>query len=159
MILRHATLADSPLLEEFDLGGDASPWLDEVREIVGGLVAWRNDTAQAHVDRRVVVGEEAGEIVAVAADECLVDESERVLAEHRYLMVVAVRADRRRSGAARLVTESLFAMMQSEGTRTVRWLVHPSNLGSVAFSRSVFPEADETYPPEDRPYAAFSLTL
>jgi hypothetical protein len=34
-------------------------------------------------------------------------------------MVVAVRADRRRSRAARLVTESLFAMMQSEGTRTV----------------------------------------
>ena len=47
MILRHATLADSPFLEEFDLGGDGSPWLDEVREIVGGLVAWRNDTAHA----------------------------------------------------------------------------------------------------------------
>lgn len=74
-------------------------------------------------------------------------------------MVVAVRADRRRSGAARLVTDSLFAMMQSEGMRTVRWLVHPSNVASVAFSRSVFPEADETYPPEDRPNAAFSLTL
>jgi hypothetical protein len=51
-------------------------------------------------------------------------------------MVVAVRADRRRSGAAQLVTESLFAMMQSEGTRSVQWLVHPSNLASVAFSRS-----------------------
>ena len=61
MIVRHATLADAFVLEEFDLDGDASPWLDEVREIVGGLVAWRNDTAQAHVDRRVVVGEEAGE--------------------------------------------------------------------------------------------------
>jgi hypothetical protein len=50
-------------------------------------------------------------------------------------------------------------MMQSDGTRTVRWLVHPSNLTSVAFSRSVFPKANETHPPEDRPYAAFSLTL
>lgn len=159
VIVRHATLADAFVLEEFDLDGDASPWLDEVREIVGGLVAWRNDTAQAHVDRRVVVGEEAGEIVAVTADECLEDESGRVLAEHRYLMVVAVRADRRRSGAARLVTESLFAMMKSEGTRSVRWLVHPSNLASVAFSRTVFPEADETYPPEDRPYASFVLTM
>lgn len=159
MILRHATLADSPFLEEFDLGGDASSWLDEVREIVGGLVAWRNDTEQSHLGRRVLVGEEAGEIVAITADECLETESGRVLAGHRYLMVVAVRADRRRSGAARLVTESLFAMMQSEGTRTVRWLVHPRNLASVAFSRSVFPEVDETYPPEDRPYAAFSLTL
>jgi ribosomal protein S18 acetylase RimI-like enzyme len=159
VILRQATLADASVLAEFDLGGDASSWLDEVREIVGGLVAWCNDTAQSHLGRRVLVGEEAGEIVAVTADECLEDESGRVLAEHRYLMVVAVRADRRRSGAARLVTESLFAMMQSEGTRTVRWLVHPSNHASVAFSRSVFPEADETYPPEDRPYAAFSLTL
>ncbi len=159
MILRHATLPDSPFLEEFDLGGHGSPWLDEVREIVGGLVAWRDEITQSKLDRRVVVGEEAGEIVAVTADEYLEDESGRVLAEHRYLMVVAVRADRRRSGAARLVTESLFAMMQSEGTRTVRWLVHPSNLASVAFSRSVFPEVDETYPPEDRPYAAFTLTL
>ena len=92
MILRHATLADSPFLEEFDLRGHGSPWLDEVCEIVGGLVAWRDEI-------RRVVGEEAGEIVTVTADECLKDETGRVLAEHRYLMVVAVRADRRRSGA------------------------------------------------------------
>ena len=74
-------------------------------------------------------------------------------------MVVAVRADYRRSGTARLVTESLFAMIQAESTRSVRGLVHPSNSAAVAFSREVFPEAEETYPPEDRPYAAFSLAL
>ena len=159
VILRHATIADAAVLEDFDLGDATSPWLDEVREIVAGLVAWRDDTAQSHLGRRVVVGEEADEIVAIAADEYLEDENGRVLTGHRYLMVVAVRVDRRRSGAARLLTESLVAMMQAEGTLTVRWLVHPSNLASVAFSRSVFPEADETYPPDDRPYAAFSLTL
>ena len=159
MILRHASIADAAVLEDFDLGGETSPWLDEVREIVAGLVAWRGDMAQSHLGRRVVVGEEDGEIVAIAADEYLEDENGRVLNGHRYLMVVAVRADRRRSGAARLLTESLFELMQAEGTLTVRWLVHPSNLASVAFSRSVFPEADETYPPDDRPYAAFSLTL
>jgi len=151
VILRHATLAAAPVLEDFDLGGDASPWLDEVREIVAGIVAWRDDIAQSHLGRRVLVGEEDGAIVAVTADECLEDEHGRVLDEHRYLMVVAVCADRRRSGAARLVTESLFAMTQAEGTRSVRRLVHPSNSASVAFSRAVFPEADETYPPEDRP--------
>lgn len=159
MILRHATLADASALEEFDLGGNAAPWLDEVREIVAGLVAWRNDIAQPHLRRRVLVGEKHGAIVAVTADECLEDEHGRVLAEHRYLMVVAVRADYRRSGTARLVTESLFAMIQAESTRSVRWLVHPSNSAAVAFSREVFPEAEETYPPEDRPYAAFSLAL
>ena len=74
-------------------------------------------------------------------------------------MVVTVRADHRRSGIARVPTESVFAGMQRDGVRTVRWLVHPANLASIVFSQVVFAEADETYPPEDRPYASFLLPL
>ena len=159
MILRHATVGDAESFERFDLGEVVSPWLDEVREIVAGLVAWRDDPAQVYLDRRVLVGEEDGEIVAVTADECLEGVGGRVFAEHRHLMVVAVRADRQRSGTARVATESLFAAMQADGAMSVRWLVHPQNLASIAFSRSAFPDAAETYPPEDRPYAAFVLDL
>ena len=74
-------------------------------------------------------------------------------------MVVAVRADHRRSGIARVLTGSVFAEMQRDGVRTVGWLVHPANLASIAFSQVVFAEADETYPPEDRPCASFLLGL
>ena len=49
--------------------------------------------------------------------------------------------------------------MQRDAVRTVSWLVHPANLGSAAFSRTSFPEADETYPAEDRPYVRFTLLL
>ena len=49
--------------------------------------------------------------------------------------------------------------MQRDGVRTVGWLVHPANLASIAFSQVVFAEADETYLPEDRPYARFLLDL
>jgi hypothetical protein len=74
-------------------------------------------------------------------------------------MLVAVRADHRRTGLGRVLTESVVSEMQHEGVSTVRWLVHPQNVASLAFSRSVFPEADETYPPEDRPYVVFMLAL
>jgi hypothetical protein len=49
--------------------------------------------------------------------------------------------------------------MQSHGARSVTWLVHPRNQASMLFSREGFPEADETSPPEDKPYVAFTLTL
>ncbi len=71
----------------------------------------------------------------------------------------AVRHDQRRSGLARHLVESLLADLAVHSVRSVEWLVHPSNLTSIAFSRSVFPEADETYPPEDRPYVSFALAL
>ena len=48
----------------------------------------------------------------------------------------------------------------ADGVRLVHWLVYPTNLASIAFSRTVFPEADETYPPEDKAvgqFRAFSL--
>lgn len=49
--------------------------------------------------------------------------------------------------------------MQADGTRSVQWLVHPGNAGSLAFSRAVFPKAEESSPPEDRPYTCFELGL
>ena len=74
-------------------------------------------------------------------------------------MVVAVRHDHRRSGLARVLAESTFSEMQADGVRTVSWLVHPRNRASMSFSRTVFPEADETYPPEDKPYVSSLLRL
>ena len=159
MILRNATTDDGAALEAFDLGDIRSQWLDEVAEIVSGLIAWRDDAEHLPLDRQVVIADDDGEIVAVAAHERLEHERLGPLAEHRYLLVVAVRADHQRSGVARVLSESLLSEMQHDDVRTVGWLVHPSNLGSIAFSRSVFAEADETYPPDDRPYARFTLSL
>ena len=127
-------------------------------EIVSGLIAWRDDPTQAAFDRRVVVAEDHDEIIAVAAHE----RSENLrgpLTEIRYLMVIAVRHDRRRDGIARVVAESVVADMQHHGVHLVHWLVYPTNLASITFSRSVFPDAYETYPPDDAPYASFTLSL
>ena len=159
VILRDATADDEAALGSLDLGTAASSWFEEVSEIVAGLLAWRDDRASQRLARQVVVAEIEDEVVAVAAHECVEHERVGPLADHRYLMVVAVRADHQRGGVARMLTESLFAAMQSSGAQTVQWLVHPENLASTGFSRSVFPEADETYPPEDRPYIKFVLAL
>lgn len=159
MILRPATVDDQRALESFDVGDDESPWMNEVAEIVAGLIAWKHDRGRTELDRRVIVGESAGEIVAVLAHERLEHQGVGTLPDHRYLMVVAVRTDQRRTGVARIITESVLAELQDDGVRTVRWLVHPRNAASIAFSRLVFPEADETQPPEDRPYVQFLLGL
>ena len=53
MILRDATAADAAALESFDLGGEPSVWLDEVAEIVSGLLGWQHDEDSANLDRRV----------------------------------------------------------------------------------------------------------
>lgn len=74
-------------------------------------------------------------------------------------MVVAVRQDRQRTGLARLLAEAVIAEMQSDGVQSVGWLIHPANAASLAFSQSVFPEADESSPPEDDPYVRFVLGL
>ena len=159
MILRDATNEDASALENFEVGGPPSPWLDEVREIVAGLLAWQSDPDQAHLDRRVVIAEDDGRVVGLAAHECVEDERVGPVTDYRYLMVVAVHADFRRSGIARVLVESLFAALQRDGVTAVRWLVAPRNAASLAFSRAVFPEADETYPPEDHPYVSFVLDL
>ena len=159
MILRDATAADAAALESFDLGGQPSAWLDEVAEIVAGLVAWQHDDDLSDLDRRVIVADVDGAIVAVTAHERLEHDTLGPLVEHRYVMVVAVRADHRRSGIGTALLESVLAEMQREGVRTASWLVHPGNLASAAFSRAGFPEADESYPPDDRPYVRFTLRL
>lgn len=71
MILRDATAADAAALKSFDLGGQPSAWLDEVAEIVAGLVAWQHDDDLGDLDRRVIVAEVDGAIVAVTAHERL----------------------------------------------------------------------------------------
>lgn len=55
MIVRSARAGDEIELESFDLGSVSSPWLDEVREIVSGLVAWQRDREHAELDRQVVL--------------------------------------------------------------------------------------------------------
>ena len=74
-------------------------------------------------------------------------------------MVVAVRVDHRRSGIGTVLLESALAEMERDGVLSASWLVHPANLASAAFIRRGFPDADETYPPDDRPYARFTLRL
>lgn len=83
VILRHATTDDESALEAFDLGDIRSQWLDEVAEIVSGLVAWRDDAEHLPLDRQVVIAETEGEIVAVAAHERVEHERLGPLSEHR----------------------------------------------------------------------------
>ena len=159
VILRHATDGDCDSLESFDVGDGIEPWLREVREIVPGLLAWRSDPDAVNEDRQVIIAEDRGQILAVAAHVRLVNSEGMSLPENRYLMVTAVRSDRRRHGLAQHLVESVLVDLAHHGVRTVEWLDHPSNLGSIAFSRSAFPEADETHPPEDKPYVSFALGL
>jgi len=159
VILRDATVDDQSTLEVFDVGDASSPWLNEVAEIVHGLIAWRANPEASNEDRRVVVAVDGDTIEGVAAHTRLLDEHGRAMPAHRYLIVVAVTADRQRTGHARYLVESILAQLQDDGVRTVEWLVHPRNLASIAFSRSVFPEADDSQPPEDKPYTCFVLAL
>ena len=110
VILRDASASDDESLASFDPGSGA-PWLDEVVEIVDGLIAWRDDPAERSFDRRVVVADDDGQVVAVAAHERVEHERVGVLPAHRYLMVVAVRQDRQRAGLARTITEAVMAEM------------------------------------------------
>ena len=160
MRLRRVHPDDFPALHHFPLGPPAGgPWLAEVAELVGGLQGWLRSIEAIDRDRHVLVLDDDGEIVGVAAHEAVVDEFGRVHPDHRYLMVTAVRDDRRRQGLARLLVESIVADLQRQGAASVTWLVHPGNAASRTFSRSVFPDADETSPPEDKPYIAFTLHL
>jgi GNAT superfamily N-acetyltransferase len=158
VILRHARDDDADELESFDVG-DSTEWLDEVSAIISGLIAWRSEPSAASYDRRVFVAVQDGQIVGVTAHECVVTARDRVWSRYRYLMVTAVRADQQRTGFARWLVESVIGEMRSMGCESVECLVHPANRPSIAFSRAVFPEADETQPPEDAPYVSFLLDL
>ncbi|MEP1123598.1 MAG: GNAT family N-acetyltransferase [Ilumatobacter sp.] len=107
----------------------------------------------------MVVAVTDGHVVGVTAHERLGRSGGRVWNHHRYLMVTAVRGDQQRTGLARQLVESVLADLASTGCESVEWLVHPSNRPSIEFSRNVFPEADETQPPEDDPYVSFALVL
>jgi len=159
VILRHATDADAEALNSFDVGDTSIPWIAEVAEIVAGLLGWRSDPAATDEDRQVVIAERDGELVAVAAHVRLVGADGRSMPDHRYLMVTAVRAGQQRTGLAQHLVESVLVDLRSQGVESVEWLVHPGNAASIAFSRAVFPEADETNPPDDAPYVSFALSL
>jgi ribosomal protein S18 acetylase RimI-like enzyme len=160
VILREATRADADVIESLDLGVRSSPSLDEVREILSGLTRWQADVEHRPLDRRVVVAEIDDRIVGVAAHELAIDERTAMpFPGYRYLLVVAIDAAHQRSGFARFLTESLFVDMASDGITSVSWLVAPDNHESLAFTRNVFPEAEETQAPEDRPYLRFTLRL
>jgi len=75
VILRDAIASDDVSLASFGPGSGA-PWLDEVVEIVDGLIAWRDDPVERSFDRRLVVADDGGRIVAVAVHERV--EHERV---------------------------------------------------------------------------------
>ena len=53
MHLRNASPGDADALADFDLGDDSTPWLAEVREIVNGLLGWRDDPEALNEDRCV----------------------------------------------------------------------------------------------------------
>ena len=158
MRLRHASATDRVALAELPIGSDGELWLEEVGEIVSGLLDWRD--RRPELDRHVLVLEDDhGAVVAVSAHEAEEDLDGRVFARSRYLLVTAVHAERRRTGLARVVVESVVADIQRNGGEAVSWLVHPGNQPSLAFAHSVFPNIEETYPPEDHPYARFVLIL
>lgn len=159
LVLRRIVEADWPGLAQFDLGSANTPWVREVAEIVEMLPRWQADPAFTAFDRRALALVENGQIVAVAAHEATQTTRGTTDLRNRYLMVVAVRFDRQRSGLAELVMKSVFVALKANGTESVKWLAHPRNVQSIALSRSKFPEADETNPPEDQPYVAFTLWL
>ncbi len=131
----------------------------EVAQILDGLLEWRDDPSCAHLRREVIVAEDQDTVLAVCAHELLRSTDGRVYETHRYLMVTAVSVTARRSRIAQLLVDSVLQQLAQAGTRSAEWLVHPANGPSIAFSRRTFPGADETYPPDDQPYARFSLPL
>jgi GNAT superfamily N-acetyltransferase len=157
--LRHAVAADAAAFESFDIGPLDSAWLREVAQIVDGLLEWRDDPSCARLRREVVIAEESGHVVGVCAHELLRAPDGRIYEDHRYLMVTAVSNTAQRSGIARQLVETVLQLLADGGARSVEWLVHPANGPSIAFSRRSFPDADETYPPDDTPYVRFALSL
>jgi hypothetical protein len=99
-ILRPIVEADWPELAHFDLGSANTPWVREVAEIVEMLPRWQADPAFTALDRRALALVEKGQIVAVAAHEAIQRARGTTDLRNRYLMVVAVRFDRQRSGLA-----------------------------------------------------------
>jgi RimJ/RimL family protein N-acetyltransferase len=159
VILRPAVAADARTFESFDLGDTSAPHLAEVAEIIRDLWPWSQDPTAREFDRQVHVAEQDAEIVGVVAHHLLVGESGRVILAHRYVMVTAIQRTYQRGGYATAILEALFDHLRETGVDSVEWLVHPANHASIQFSNHTFPMADETSPPEGKPYLRFLLRL
>lgn len=159
MILRPAVADDATTFEDFDLGDTSAPHLAEVAEIVRELWPWSQDPSARELDRQVHVAEHDGAIVGVVAHHLLVGASGRVIAGHRYLMVTAIQQSYQRDGYATAILEALFEQLRVAGVDSVEWLVHPANRASIQFSNRTFPMADETSPPDSKPYLRYLLRL
>jgi ribosomal protein S18 acetylase RimI-like enzyme len=158
-LLRPIVESDVSELADFDLGTAKNHWVSEVSEIVGSLTRWQADPARSAFRRQAIALVHENQIIAVAAHEAKEALRGTIDSKNRYLMVVAVRSDYRRIGVAELVMSSVFESLAAGGTQSIQWLAHPRNSQSIALSRTKFPEADETYPPEDKPYVSFTLWL
>lgn len=159
VILRAAVAADATTFERFDLGDTSAPHLSEVAEIIRDLWPWLQDPTCRELDRQVHVADQDGVIVGVVAHHLLAGESGTVIAGHRYLMVTAIQRTYQRDGYATAVLEALFEHLRETGVDSVEWLVHPANHASLQFSNRTFPMADETSPPDSKPYLRFTLRL
>jgi RimJ/RimL family protein N-acetyltransferase len=159
ILLRPASEADATTFEDFDLGDVSAAHLTEVAEIVRRLWPWVQDPSAVELDRQVHVAVEDGDIVGVVAHHLLVDEAGGVITGHRYLMVTAIQRRYQRGGYAAAILDVLFERMRDAGVDSVDWLVHPANHASIEFSNRVFPMAEETSPPESKPYLRYLLRL
>jgi ribosomal protein S18 acetylase RimI-like enzyme len=157
--LRSAQLDDVAAIAHLDLGAAHDPWLNEVREILSGVVSWSRSPLDQELDRQVVVVCEGDLLVGVVAHELIQDRDHRVRRHERYVMVAAIAARHQRNGLATAMLNSVFNNMATTDTRWVTWLVHPGNRNALRFSRKSFPDADETSPVVDDPYVAFTLQL
>jgi GNAT superfamily N-acetyltransferase len=157
VILRLAVAADASTFERFDLGDTSAPHLSEVAEIIRELWPWSQDPTCRELDRQVHVAEHDGVIVGVVAHHLLAGDSGRAMAGHRYVMVTAIQRAYQRDGYASAVLEALFGHLRETGVDSVEWLVHPANHASIQFSNRTFPMADETSPPDSKPYLRFML--
>jgi GNAT superfamily N-acetyltransferase len=163
MRVREAQAADDAALVDFDHGLDLKePWAQEVAEMIDTLWPWRSSSVpEIHIeDRRVIIAEDRGTIVALLAHQLLLSEVGLPFARHRYIRLVAVHARYRRDGYAASLMEHVLTELQVAGVSTVSWLVHPANQASYLFCEATFGDiAEMTQPADEKPYLRYTLTL
>ena len=118
----------------------------------GNLCTWCRD-----LDRRVIVADVNGEIVAVAANERTEHPQQGSLADVRYLMVFAVRHDQRRGRHAKVLAESVIAGCNAKGSPYV-----PTDLSTrptLHRSSSAAPSSPRQTKHTFKPYASLMLSL
>ena len=163
MKVREAKDADDARLASFDPGLDLSqPWALEVAEMIDTLWAWQSSSVpEAEVeDRRLLIAEDRGVVVAVLAHQLLLSDAGVPFAGHRYIRLVAVDARYRRDGYAASLMEHVLTELQVAGVSTVSWLVHPANQASYLFCEATFGHvAEMTQPADEKPYMRYILSL